>query len=232
MAYFEFHDTLPDHPKVKHLASLLDVSEVTAVGHFACLLAWTIRFRPGGRVENYAVAGACRLQRDGASVVTALVQAGLAHEDGESIKIHDWREYTRNYLKSKKDARRVQRYRSRTRTGQFADKSGEQNGAEQSGTEQSGEERKSPPSGPAVVLWGYWNSARVGAPIGREKGVRIIQVALDRGMKFREAEAAFTTEARMKGRKIWELLDELAPKGAPGQKSISDMLSKFGGGGC
>jgi hypothetical protein len=97
MAWFQCHDTLPDHPKTYELARLLKVSTVQAIGHLICLFTWTARFRPDGehkKTQN-TVATASRWEGDQAIYIDALLKSGYLEEEGASYRVHDWSQYMR-----------------------------------------------------------------------------------------------------------------------------------------
>ena len=238
MAYFEFHDTLPDHFKTKKLTAILSTQKVTAVGYLACLFAWTIRFRPGGILEREIVAPAAEWIGDSEQFVKALVQSGFAEEKAEKIVIHDWSEYTKNYRRGKKEAARLRRkYRANLAQGSSLS-AYEQNRTEQNGTEQSGEDsaraltRKSPSSWEDQQVL-VWNKHIDCQPISIEKGSRLIRTSIARGANRGDIEHAIMNSSRCSGKRIWEVLDPITPKPKnPKQRSwmdeVNDLISGNG----
>ena len=147
MAYFEFHDTLPDHPKVQKMMDLLHIGNVQAVGHVARLFSWAIRYRPSGVLPTSCISlasgwhGPClavgsRWRTPGLTMASVLLQAGFleATEDPEELEIHDWRCYTKGYRKAVADR---DRYFSREIIAKKAVSGTEQNRTEQRGGDSS-----------------------------------------------------------------------------------------------
>jgi hypothetical protein len=143
MAYVEWHDTLPDHPKTIKLARRLKVSLATAVGHLGCLFAWVIRYRPGGEVEIDSVPMACKWRGEPKRLIESLIETGWAHKRAQVLAIHDWSEYTRGYRRSQNERERLRNKRSTVaqhsanRCATVGVSGTEQNRAEQSGAERA-----------------------------------------------------------------------------------------------
>ena len=238
MAYFEFHDTLPDHFKTKRLQKMLGIGKAQTIGHLGCLFAWTVRFRPGGIVDRDLLESAAEWEGTVGKLASALLTVGFIDgvNQSKSCKIHDWEDFTRGYRKARADAERLKRKDTpdpaRTSRLESGDRTGpDRTGPDLTGTDQTGAEEIPPAeaSGPAVVLYGYWKAQREAMPIGRDKGVRMILFALARGAAFPDLERAFLDDKVCRGKKIWEVLETYTPD-KPGQKSVNDILSKWAGG--
>lgn len=64
------------------------------------------------------------------------------------------------------------------------------------------------------LLVAAWNGNRNGAPISDAKGRQKVQFALDAGAKYEEIEQRFHNAPSCKGKKIWDVLEELTPRKA------------------
>ena len=80
-----------------------------------------------------------------------------------------------------------------------------------------------------AMLWAIWDKGS-GAPINGEGGQRLIRIALDRGMKFPEAEQAFWDQQRCRSKKIWEVMDPITPvpeRVQSGEESLKAIMDKW-----
>lgn len=113
MAYFEFHDTLPNHLKTRRLAAALKIGKVQAVGHLACLFAYMIANKPGGVIDAADVPFAAEWVGDPRKFLNAIsAKGGYVELDGNDAKIHDWEHYTKGYRKAQADAQRLRDQRA------------------------------------------------------------------------------------------------------------------------
>ncbi len=106
MTWIELHDTVIDHPKVLEAADLLDLSNVTVVGHLAALWTWAIDAAPeGGPLSSRSVAAGARWSGDKDVFATALADAGLLDRDGDRFLIHNWGQYSGRLVERREQSR-------------------------------------------------------------------------------------------------------------------------------
>lgn len=107
MTWIELHDTVIDHPKVIDAADILDISNVTMVGHLAALWTWAIDSAPDGcGLTARAIAAGARWNGDHAAFADALLSTGLLDRDGERFAIHNWDRYSGKLI-DQRDMRRL-----------------------------------------------------------------------------------------------------------------------------
>jgi len=82
------------------------------------------------------------------------------------------------------------------------------------------------PSGIASKLAAIWNDGP-GVHLSGAKAVEQIQAALDIGVTAQDIDQAFWNHKAVKGRKIWEVLDPLRPKGQPAICSVDDVMQDW-----
>lgn len=107
MAYVEWHGTVPNHFKIKHLMKLLGCRKAEAVGYVACLSAWAIENRPGGRFKRALIEIGAEWEGEVGKLSVAMIEAGWVDDlgDGE-VQIHDWHDVTGGYRKARADSER------------------------------------------------------------------------------------------------------------------------------
>lgn len=94
MAWVEFHQALPRHPKTLRVAVTLGVSRAQVCGHLAMLWCWALDARPdGGPLDAIDVIAGAEWEQPRKDFVGALMAAGFldAREDG--MWLHDWDDY-------------------------------------------------------------------------------------------------------------------------------------------
>ena len=83
-----------DHPKVKELATLLNVPRAHAVGMLAVLWDWASKYTPAGDVGKYpntAIARQLDWEDDPDTLIRALIESHLLDSrDSCRLFIHDW----------------------------------------------------------------------------------------------------------------------------------------------
>jgi hypothetical protein len=91
-------------------------------------------------------------------------------------------------------------------------------------------------SSPAALLVSRWNDQKDTWPIAQDKGVRLVEAALAQGATFRQIEDAFMDGKRVRGRKIWSVLEEIAPRRAEAAKGkpywLDQLVETIGGDGA
>lgn len=125
MAWIESHDTLGEHPKLKKLALLLNISRPQAVGHLHYLWWWGLKFADYdgglGKYDETDIAAAANWEGDPLMFVQALLDCGKPKrkgflertETGELI-IHDWDDYEGRLMDQRKlAAERARKSRER-----------------------------------------------------------------------------------------------------------------------
>lgn len=96
MAWIESNQEVGRHPKTRKLASLLEVSAVTVVGHLHYLWWWALDFAEDGMLGKYDecdIAEACMWEGDEKLFVDALLKAGYLDMTEDGLFIHDWFDY-------------------------------------------------------------------------------------------------------------------------------------------
>jgi len=113
MAWIESHQALGHHPKTLALASALNCTLPTAVGHLQYLWWWALDYAQDGVVKppsKTLVVRACLWRGKPEKFWSALLEAGFIEPVGDlegSVRIHDWTEYAGRLIeKRKKDADR------------------------------------------------------------------------------------------------------------------------------
>lgn len=97
MAWTELHDTLPDHPKVKHLAAELGCTKGHAIGVVVSLWCHTLRYGKAGEIRLSYVRGLLAdiggTDVDGALGALRLCGWIDQGDSDQTIKCHDWDDY-------------------------------------------------------------------------------------------------------------------------------------------
>src|SRR5688572_2666186 len=107
MAWIESHQELRDHPKVKRLARLLDISVPEAIGHMHCLWWWAVDYATDGDVSRFDaldLADAAMWCGDPERFAKALVECGPSDQAGfldVDWRLHDWGQYVGGILASR-----------------------------------------------------------------------------------------------------------------------------------
>ena len=108
MAYVEWHGTVPNHFKTKHLMKLLGCRKAEAVGYIACLSAWAIENRPGGVFKRSLIEIGAEWEGEDGRLAAAMLEAGWVDDiGGGQVSIHDWHEVTSGYRKARADTERA-----------------------------------------------------------------------------------------------------------------------------
>ena len=122
--WIQVYSNLPQHPKTTKLADELGLTSaaldpnVLAVGLVVSLWTWAIQNAHNGDLSGCsprAIAGACQWKKKPEALVKALQAAGFLDE---SMKLHDWDDYTVMYQDLQEDSKikhreRQRRYRER-----------------------------------------------------------------------------------------------------------------------
>ena len=119
MAWIESHQEIRMHPKVRRLATLLEIELSQSIGHLHCLWWWVLDYAPDGdlsQFQNEEIAAACEWRGDERRLVEALAACRLLDGDPGHFVIHDWQQYGGRYVKKRSDDKERQR-RWRERRG-------------------------------------------------------------------------------------------------------------------
>lgn len=116
MAWLEVHQELREHRKLYACADDLDVEPVTMLGMLISLWLWALDNVQDGNlagISNRSVARAARWpEKKADKLMSALIANRWIDQDGESLSIHDWAEYTGRLMDGrKKDAERKRKKR-------------------------------------------------------------------------------------------------------------------------
>lgn len=99
MAWIEAHQGLPQHPKTKRFARLLNISTREAVGSLFMLWWWALEYASDGDISKYDatdIADALQWDRDPEELVNALINcgpqgsAGFIEKTDRGLFLHDW----------------------------------------------------------------------------------------------------------------------------------------------
>jgi hypothetical protein len=98
----------PLHPKVAHLAELLQAKLPTAIGYLELLWHFTAEFAPQGDIGKYSdariAAGIHWAGRSPTKLVEALVESGfLDRRDDFRLVVHDWHDHADDVVKKRLD---------------------------------------------------------------------------------------------------------------------------------
>ncbi|MNK58669.1 hypothetical protein D3C87_777590 [compost metagenome] len=121
MAWIEFHQELPRHPKTDVFMDELDVSRPTAVGMLGMGWIWAMEFAIDGFIQEKRIGAAARgAGWDGSPAVfaEAMVAAGWWDPVDDGYRVHDWEKYIGKLLeKRRQDADRKAASRSNPKDG-------------------------------------------------------------------------------------------------------------------
>jgi len=135
--WIELHQTLPRHPKLLRLASLLKIRPPEALGNLVTLWLWCLDYASDGDLskfgdEEVAIA-AGYWAVDTACFREALQKCGLLDADG---KVHDWENYGGRLIAIRdKNAKRNREWRERITSRTTSDQPREQNDPSRDGHE-------------------------------------------------------------------------------------------------
>lgn len=116
MAWMELHDTLPDHYKVIGASSALKMDKDAFVGKLVRLWLWALNHRESGFLrENEAetVAEIMRYRGKPATLIAALLEAGLIDREEGGYRIHGWEDSVGMLISKREEQRAMSRERKR-----------------------------------------------------------------------------------------------------------------------
>lgn len=116
MAWIESHQTLLNHPKLLHLASLMEWDIDTAIAKLHRLWWWCLDYAPDGNVSRHSadmVALSIGLSADmGEKLINSLLESKfLVKNPKKNILVHDWLDYAGRYLRDSKYKRTPEKYK-------------------------------------------------------------------------------------------------------------------------
>jgi hypothetical protein len=123
MAWLESHQSLPQHPKTKRAARLLEIPIPLMIGHLHMLWYWCLDYAQDGDLGKYDdadIADAAGWEGEAARFVSALLdcaprdEVGFLERDSDGIlHIHDWYDYAGKLIEQREaNAQRMREARA------------------------------------------------------------------------------------------------------------------------
>ena len=98
MAWIELHQELAQHRKLDRLIKDTGLGRDAALGRLCLLWLWALQNRPDGDLSDLDAKRAAEIfgvtPRKAAPFLEALERCGFLDRAGESLRIHDWEDYT------------------------------------------------------------------------------------------------------------------------------------------
>ncbi len=146
MAWIELHQELAQHRKLDRLIKDTGLGRDAALGRLCLLWLWALQNRPDGDLSDLDAKRAAEIfgvtPRKAAPFLEALERCGFLDRAGESLRIHDWEDYTGRYseirrrnAERKRRSREKQRDKTVTVTGLQ-----DQTGPDRTGPDQTGQD--------------------------------------------------------------------------------------------
>lgn len=224
---------LPHHRKVLRLAKALRVGQPAALGYLVNLWCAAMRSSEGGVLVGWLpdeIRQAAGWGSDPDRFLTAMEAAGFLEKDGDTYTIHEWIEHQGDIIATRAaDRERKRRVRAESE-GSPAESDPPSPPLPIPSLPSPTTHSLSDVSSPAGRAWNVWSNGK-GYPINRTTGIRLIECAVARGAEHPAIEVAFWDEKRCAGKKIWEVLDDLAPAEAGKTDMMSEILKKWVAGG-
>ena len=133
MAWIEVHQELIQHPKVKRLARMLDISKFEAAGRLFAFWCWALDYADNGNLSRFDasdIADAMEWEGDPQRLVEAMIDCGpgdssgfIERRDG-TLFVHDWNDYMGRLL-SMREKNRERKVRQRNRQNASRDSHGD-----------------------------------------------------------------------------------------------------------
>jgi len=115
MAWIEFHQALPRHPKTLRVALALNIPRAQVCGHLATLWTWALDARPeGGPLDAIDVIAGADWENQRKDFPAALVAAGFLDVRADGMWLHDWDDYA-GRLRDQRELRRESNRQSQRR---------------------------------------------------------------------------------------------------------------------
>lgn len=127
MAWIKVEQSLHRHRKIFHLADLLGIHEMQAVGHITALWAWAIDSAPDGALRatpKTIAVNSCWEGRDAIRFVQALIDSGFVDDNLDGgLSLHAWDEWAGALVRKRKaDRDRIQEHRARAKESPIPDR--------------------------------------------------------------------------------------------------------------
>lgn len=108
MAWIESHEDLPNHPKTRKLARLLNIGVPQVIGHLHCLWYWTLKYADDGNLERFQdadLAEAAMWEGDSTVFIQALAEVRFLDSSPPGYAVHDWNDYAGKLVQRRKQNR-------------------------------------------------------------------------------------------------------------------------------
>lgn len=106
MAWIESHQSIKDHYKTLHLASLMGWDVYSTIGRLHCFWWWCLDYAPTGDLRKFndsILAQSVGLNAsEGKAFVDAMVESCWIDRGRNVFRVHDWVEYAGRYLRDTK----------------------------------------------------------------------------------------------------------------------------------
>jgi hypothetical protein len=221
-----------NHPKTLHLIAILKKPEADV--YPLRLWGWAASYARDGQLPSDSRVTEKGLRWKGVpgSLVAALVLAGFIEKDGTTI--HDWNEHIGRAIRIYELKKQKQRDKYDREKGILPEESRKNSGSippirdTQDRILNSTQEgiQKDGPRPVISKLTQTWNSGP-GLHLNGDKAASQIQAAMDVGVDPQKIEQAFMDHTKIKGMKLWDVLDPLRPKNGSGSLGTSEILAKF-----
>ena len=107
--WLKTYTDLEEHPKTLHLAEILKIQPVHAVGHLVVFWHRVLTHREYGNLDGITPGVIARWSRwdgDANEFYEALLTAGWIEYDGEDAVVHDWMDYAGELIRRREGARK------------------------------------------------------------------------------------------------------------------------------
>ncbi|MCR5346180.1 MAG: hypothetical protein K6E38_00210 [Fretibacterium sp.] len=118
MAWIEVHQELIQHPKLKRLARMLNVSKFEAAGRLFAFWCWALDYADNGNLSRFDasdIADAMEWDGDPQCLIDAMIECGpgdssgfIERRDG-ALFVHDWNDYMGRLLSMREKNRERQK---------------------------------------------------------------------------------------------------------------------------
>lgn len=113
MAWIELHQSLPSSRKTLNLRSRLNLKTSQAVGHLCMLWLWALDNVKDGNLAGVSAKGLAEIAdfnvKRADEFLDALIEVGFIDKSENSLKIHDWENYSGRYVDARDKAAARQR---------------------------------------------------------------------------------------------------------------------------
>ena len=129
MAWLEVHQELIQHPKIKRLARMLNISKFEAAGRLFAFWCWALDYADNGNLSRFDaedIADAMEWEGDAQKLVDAMIDCGPGDSCGfidrrdDALFVHDWDDYMGRLL-SMREKNRERKARQRDRQNALRD---------------------------------------------------------------------------------------------------------------